>query len=98
MITPDRRSDKVLDSLRGYTRRQPWVKDDLPVIQLLFDSLDEARGRISYLERQQADFLAQHKSICDAYEHRIDYLEYRVKEEQNKGVMSYLKFLVAPCR
>ena len=98
MTTPDRRSDKLLDSLRGYTRRQPWVKEDTVILQYLFDQLDGAHQAIRELEFQHDAMVEQHRRDRAAYERRIDYLEYRVKEEQSKGVLSYLKFLVAPCR
>lgn len=97
MTIPDRRSDKVLDSLRGYTRRQPWVKEDVLVLQSLFDALDYAhdtvRAREAEIDEMQRAYSKDRQSLI----RRIDYLEYRVKEEQNKGMWAYLKMLISPC-
>jgi hypothetical protein len=98
MISQDLRSDKVLDLMRGYTRRQPWVLEDRRVLQGLFDTLDDAHGRIRMLEDRLRTQAAQAQHTEQALQRRIHYLEYRVKEEQNKGFWSYLRMLVSACR
>lgn len=95
MITQDLRSDKVLDLLRGYTRRQPWVKEDRVVLQDLFDTLDQANATIREWETYNRDKQTEYQRIMAQYQRRIDYLESRLKEEQNKGMWSYLKMLVS---
>jgi hypothetical protein len=98
MISQDLRSDKVLDLMRGYTRRQPWVLEDRRVLQQLFDTLDDAHGYIRVLEDRLRVQATQAQLTERALQRRIDYLEHQIVEEQNKGVWSYLKFLASPCR
>lgn len=98
MTTPDLRSDRLLDALRGYTRRQPWVKDDRLIVQNLFDSLDGAYSALHAWEVHDRQQQTEHQRVVAQLERRIQYLDNRVKEEQNSGFWNYLKMIAGPCR
>lgn len=85
----DLRSDKLLAALRGYSFRQPWLKEDRLTLGALFDALDAREAEIADLR----DVIAVRETT---HAREVARLTNELYDARNTGLVPYLKSLV--CR
>jgi hypothetical protein len=80
----EKSADRIIDQLRGYQRRQEWVRSDRTLLASILKEWEEEVVALEYTVKALKLRTAESESLNRHYERRL----------MGKGLGSYLKFLL----